>query len=191
MRAGSVFPPVLVGLFEKKHYVVDGWHRIEAAKLLKEEYVQTMVKRFRNFKDMFAEAVKLNSTHGRPLSVQEKIRVIDRLEELEFSREEISQIVKVPVDKIDRLKVRAVTRSDGSSIYLKSVVARAIASSGGSAETVNQDSFSVRNVPSLLIQLIELLEANIYPFEDEAVKELSVKLYGLLGEKLQLPSISQ
>lgn len=188
MKAGSVFPPILVGLFEGKHYVVDGWHRIEAMKLLKEEHVQAMVKRFKRFEDMFAEAVKMNSAHGRPLSVQEKVRIINRLEEFEFSKEEISQIIKVPADKIEPLKARIVFKPDGTPIYLKSVVAKAVESSGGSAEDVDQNSFSVRNVPALLLQLLELLETDIYPIEDKSVKELSVKLYGLLGEKLQLTS---
>jgi len=32
MRAGSVFPPIMVGEYQGEKYVVDGWHRVEAKK---------------------------------------------------------------------------------------------------------------------------------------------------------------
>ena len=94
MRAGEVFPPIRVGLFQGKKYVVDGWHRVEAKRLLGEEYVEAVVKRYNDFKSMFVDAVKYNISHGRALSVQEKARIIHKLEEFQFTPAEISQIVK-------------------------------------------------------------------------------------------------
>lgn len=179
MKGGSEFPPVAVGSFEGKLYVVDGWHRIEAKKLLKEEYIQAIVKQYESLKDMFIDAVKLNATHGRPLSVQEKVRIVVELEKYGLERDEIGGIVKVPVDKLERFFERAVIRSDGSTEYLKSVTVRS------DLEYANQDSFSVRNADALLIQLAELLRNKDFNFTDKE-QELATEVYNLLAGKLQV-----
>lgn len=181
MKAGSEFPSILVGSLDRKHYVIDGWHRIEALKMLKENYVHAIIKPFESKKEMFAEAVRVNSKHGRPLSVQEKVRIIHKLGELKFSLKEISKIVKVPVDKIELFKVRTVIGPNGKPVYQKSVTTKA-----GITEPINQSSFNVRSVRHLLVQLVELLETGSFEFDDDEVKGLAGRAYNLLGEKLEL-----
>jgi len=51
---------------------------------------------------------------------------------------------------------------------------------------VDMDKFNVRSVNQLLLQIVELLESNVFPLDDDETKELTVKLYSLLQEKLQL-----
>lgn len=186
MKSGSVFPPVTVGILNGKKYVVDGWHRIEALKLLGEEYVNAVVKHYESEAELFADAVKLNVTHGRQLSVQEKARIIDRLKEYNFSLEQISEIVRIPVDKIERFTVKVVTLPNGSKMYLKSVVEKAVKDKPELAVGIRQDMFNVRNVQMLLVQLKDLLESDAFPLHDEKVKALAIEVYSLLGEVLQL-----
>ena len=185
MKANSIFPPIVVGIFEGKKYVVDGVHRIEAKKLLKEEYIDAIVKKYENEKEMFVDAVRLNSTHGRQLSVQEKVRIIDKLKNMQFELQEISELVKVPIDKISLLQQRIIIGPKGESIYLKSVLSNA----GVGTETlqkVDQTSFSVANVTALLSQLIELLESGFYSIEEASIKEMTIHLFQLLQKKLGL-----
>ena len=185
MKAGSRFPPVVVGRFKGKLYLLDGWHRVEALKLLGEEYVDADIRDYKSYRLMFADAVRLNATHGRPLSVQEKARIIDKLEELKFTPKEISEIIKVPVDKIARFKFKVVTAPNGRKIYLKSVVEKTVKDENAIAK-INQDKFNVRNVQQLLEQLIVLLKAEPAIFEDEKVLELALQLYEVLAERLKL-----
>ncbi len=181
MRAGSVFPPILLGKFRRKLFLVDGWHRLQAMKMLHEEYIQATVKKYESKQKMFLDAVKLNIAHGRPISQQEKTRIIDKLLQYGMQLKEISPVVHVPLDKITLYTSRIITRSDGSKVYLKSVLAR--------METpptnVDQDSFNVRSLPHLLSQLLEVLRSD-FRLEDEAVKCLLIEIYELLGEKLEL-----
>jgi len=120
MEAGSKFPPILAGKIanEEGYYIIDGVHRVEAYKQLKEEYIEAIVKEYNSFEEAFVEAVKLNISHGRPLSVQERVRIIDKLEEMNFSKEEISEIVKVPISEIEGLKSRCI-EVEGMKEYLK------------------------------------------------------------------------
>ena len=185
MKANSIFPPITVGIYKGKKYVVDGVHRIEAKKLLKENYIDAIVKPYESEKEMFVDAVKLNSTHGRPLSVQEKVRIIDKLEKMQFSLQDISEIVKVPIDKISHFQERIILNIKGEPVYLKSVLSNTDASTE-TLLTVNQTSFNVANVTVLLTQMIELLESGAYSIEEAPIKELTVRLYQLLQEKLKL-----
>ncbi|MCJ7631088.1 ParB/RepB/Spo0J family partition protein, partial [Candidatus Bathyarchaeota archaeon] len=185
MKANSIFPPITVGIYKGKKYVVDGVHRIEAKKMLKEEYIDAIVKTYESEREMFVDAVKLNSAHGRQLSVQEKVRIIDKLKKMRFKLQEISELIKVPIDKIGLLQQRIIMGPKGEHIYLKSVIANTNAGDG-TLQTVDQTSFNVASVTALLTQMIELLESGAYSIEQPQVKEMTVRVYHLLQEKLGL-----
>ena len=185
MKSGSVFPEVIVGRLKGKFILVDGWHRIEALKLLGEEYVRAIVKDYDSEAELFADAVRFNVTHGRQLSVQEKARIIDKLESYNFTLEEISEIVRVPVDKIKRFKFKVVTAPNGSKIYLKSMTEKALTDKD-LAVKVNQELLSVRDLESLLKQLIEVLKCGVIRFDKGNLRGLAVEAYSLLGEALKL-----
>lgn len=186
MRSGALFPPITVGTLHDKKYVVDGWHRVEALKLIGEEYVQAVVKNYKNERELFADAVKLNANHGRQLSVQEKARIIDRLLDYNFSLQEISEIVHVPVDHIQRFTLKVVNLPNGSKLYMKSIVENAVKDDLTLAQKIKQDIFNVRNVLLLLAQLKELLESGAFPLDNDNIKALAVEVYTLLGEILQV-----
>lgn len=185
MKAGSVFPPIIVGLFQGKLYVVDGWHRIRAKELLKEDHIQGTVKDYENYNDMFLDAIKLNISHGQPFSPQDKVRVIYKLENMNFELDAISKIVLIPMGKMEIFRSRTVIGPDGKPIFMKSIVAKAGADLKAIAE-VNMESLSVRNISGLIEQLIELIRSGVFTLEDENVKKLAIELYGLLQEKLEL-----
>jgi hypothetical protein len=182
MRSGKDFPPIIVGVLKGKKYVVDGWHRVEARKLLKEEYIQAMVRKYDTEKLLFEDAVRYNNAHGKQLSMQEKTRIIDKMKAMHFKMKEISELVMIPMDKLKIFENRVLTLPNGSKVYLKSLTAN----SDGDMEGINQDSFSVRHVGELLTQLVELFEHNAVSIEDVKVKDLAVHLYELLGKVLQL-----
>jgi len=186
MKTGADFPPIVIGMYRGKRYVIDGWHRVEALKLLDESYVKAVVKPFGTWTDMFVEAVKLNITHGRAISPWEKARIIHKLKGLKFTLEQITEIVRVPVDKIERFAAKVVIGPDGKPLYLKSPVAKASAITGVDPSKVDQSCLNVRSVQHLLTQLITLLEADLCPLEAGDVKERAVRLYSLLKEKLKL-----
>src|SRR6266567_1079227 len=72
----SELPPILVQ--ECNSRVVDGMHRLEAAKLLDEKYIRA---RFVNCTDQeaFILAVKSNTLHGLPLSRADRISGAERI----------------------------------------------------------------------------------------------------------------
>ena len=190
MKAGVIFPPIKVGLYTGKKFVVDGMHRIDAKKLLKEEYIEAEIKKYDNKNDMFVDAVKYNSPHGRQLSVQETARIIYKLEkEMKFELEQIKEIIGMPIKAIKRMKLKTIIGPNGKPVYLKSVPEKAAKMAGVPLEELallDQSSFNVSNLIQLLNQMIALLEGGIYPVKDEDVVSLTTRLYRLLQEKLNL-----
>lgn len=185
MKAGAIFPPISIGNFEQRLFVIDGLHRVEAKKLLKEEYVEGVVRDFKSKNDMFIEAVKLNVTHGKPLSVQEKVRIIDKLKNMEFTLEQISKVMLVPIDTVKRFEIRTIIGPNGQPIYLKAPVAKANVDETKKAN-VSQAIIQSRNYQILVQELLELLEKDIIPSEDKTTWEMLIHLYALLGQKLKL-----
>lgn len=190
MKAGEIFPPIEVGRYNGKQYVIDGMHRIDAKKLLKEEYIEARIKKYDNKDDMFVDAVKCNSKHGRQLSVQETARIIYKLEkEMEFKLEQIKNIIGMPVKSIERMKVKTILGPNGKPVYIKGISEKAANLAGIPLEelaSLDQSSFNVSTIIQLLTQMIALLEGGIYPVKDEEVMSLSTRLYMLLQEKLNL-----
>jgi len=187
IRAGRTLPPITVGLFKGKMYVVDGWHRVEAMKMLHEGDIQAIVNKYESRRDIFVDSVKTNVTHGRQLSVQEKVRIVDVLKGYSFTLEQVSDLVAVPLDKMQMFEARIVTMPNGSKMYLKSVVNKAAGEDGDSTllKGLDQDGFNVRDANSLVSQLITLAETKTLPLDDEKLKEKLVHLLSLLQDMLQ------
>jgi len=190
MKAGEIFPPIDVGRYDGKLYVIDGIHRIDAKKLLKEKYIDANIKKYENKDEMFVDAVKCNSKHGRQLSVQETARIIYKLgEEMKFELEQIKDIIGMPVVSIERMKLKTIIGPNGKPVYVKGVAEKAAKMSGISLEelaSLDQSSFSVSTIIQLLNQMIALLEGGIYPLKNDEVLTLTTRLYMLMQERLRL-----
>lgn len=120
MRAGSVFPPINVGKLNEELYVIDGWHRVEAKKILGEEYIEAIIKDYKDKKEMFEDAIRFNTTHRRSSSFEKKVRLIKKFESegLKFEIEKISEITRIPMDKVERFKIRTVIGPNGKPIKI-------------------------------------------------------------------------
>lgn len=79
MKGGAHFPPIVVAVVDKKLTVIDGWHRLEAAKKLKLSSIQVKDLGPLTRTKAFAEAVRLNSLNGKPLDYAERLAAFNRL----------------------------------------------------------------------------------------------------------------
>lgn len=102
LEAGAVFPTVKVGLFKGKKTIVDGLHRVRAHTQLKRDYVDCSTLPFESEAELFAEAVRLNSSHGKRFSDIELKENIKRLKQYKFNVRDIVALVHVPASEIYR-----------------------------------------------------------------------------------------
>jgi len=102
LEAGSVFPCVKIGLLAKEKIIVDGVHRIRSREQLKIDYVDCQSLKFESEATLFAEAVRLNSGHGKGFSDVELKANIKRLQKYKFDVQDIQSLVHVPIAEICR-----------------------------------------------------------------------------------------
>lgn len=174
MKAGAKFPPIIVALYKGNYYLVDGRHRLEAYRLNKEEYVQAEVMRNKTEHQIYLEAVKRNISHGRPFSVQEKVGIIKRLQDIDYDLDKISKIVNIPVKRIKQFIVTKVTSTlSGEPVILKAPLEHFAGIQVSDDFEQRQDKFSAHSQIDLLDQTINLLENELIDLtDDEVVKKL-------------------
>lgn len=100
MESGADFPPVVVAEKNKKYYLVDGKHRLDAYDLNKKEVVDVEVLMGLNEREIFIESVKRNIGHGRPFSEEDINEIKITLEDFNLGIEQVSEIVRIPVTKL-------------------------------------------------------------------------------------------
>ena len=181
MKAGAEFPPIDVAHYRGKYYLIDGRHRIEANRQLKEDHIKCVVHFGLSQKQIFVLAVEMNNTHGRPLSVQDKVFVIDKLERFNINTKEISSIIGVPMDKIEKFKISKITNTvSGETIYLKANTKNYANIEVPDDFDTFQQRFSTRGQIHLFSQVIELVENGLIDFKDEKTLNLFLRLQGLV-----------
>ena len=116
LEAGVKFPPIIVDA--KSLRVVDGFHRVEAYKRLKRETIEAELREYPSEAELFAEAARLNASHGRPLSPYDRKRIVLRLKELGFERERIAEIIQARVETVDQI-LRDTALYKGNAVPVK------------------------------------------------------------------------
>lgn len=109
LRAGSVFPPVKVGLLAGKKIIVDGVHRVRSRQELSIDTVDCVILPFESEAELFAEAVRLNSEHGHAFSFDEVKDNIRRLKQYKFDVKDIVALTHVPASEIYRESAAPIT----------------------------------------------------------------------------------
>lgn len=117
LAIGTKFPPIVIE--SVTHRLVDGRHRMLAYEAAEIDQVEAVERVYSSEADLFADAVRLNAEHGEPLDYYAIKTAVARLQEFGYSREQIGEVVRLPIARIDSIvKGFAVTES-GDALALK------------------------------------------------------------------------
>jgi hypothetical protein len=178
LRAGAQLPPVIAEA--KSNRIVDGWHRVRAYRkfLGPEASIDVEVRTYKNEADLLADAIRLNSAHGRPFDRVDQVRIVHLAEETGLPTEVVSRLLQVTTDRVLKLRVRVAHAKDGPrKIPLK----RSVAHLAGETFTPAQETAhaSAPGTSYLLVarQLTDGLRFGFVRREDErmadALRELA------------------
>src|SRR5262245_56621185 len=165
-RAGAKFPRILI---DHKWRIIDGWHRKTVFELEGAKTIPAIQVRVRNDVHFFELAAEANAKHGTPYSGYDRNRMIARAEELGITKERISEILSVTVEKIEDVeKGWASVSADQRPMPLKASV-RHLAGRKLTAKQFNahehiggmQQTFYVN-------QVLLFLEGNLLDYQNEA-----------------------
>lgn len=191
MKQGAEFPPVTaVSEGNGKYYLLDGWHRYRAWERLESEQVPAVVLDLPRSK-WFAEALKLNITHGKPLTQTEKINAILRLRKDGMEKQSIGDLMQITVDYAEQLLASRVALHDDldrSGITLKPALAEVKDQiekrhfDVDALETI-QRQLSGQKQYRMIGQLVNLLESDLLNDDDPRVAKGLDRLRELLCER--------
>lgn len=104
-RAGAKFPPVVV--CSKSLRVVDGAHRVAALQrsLGSSGEIEVIEKRYANDRDFFLDAIKLNSSHGKNLTREDRQRVSELGQALTIDVQVLGSALQMSFPAVNALSV--------------------------------------------------------------------------------------
>jgi len=172
LKAGSVFPPVKIGLLAGKKIIVDGVHRIRSRQELKLRDVECLTLPFESAATLFAEAIKWNADHGRPFSGDEVRDNINRLKKFKFDVKDIVALTHVPASEIYREMVAPIT-------VLKAPCGKKIYCIPG--QPSGRELVQFKNA---LMLIRDVARAGCIPMDDEFLKQLVKQCRENLGRVL-------
>jgi hypothetical protein len=182
MKSGAKFPPLTIAKCKEdgKIYCVDGFHRTDALKNLKEEYAECENLGELTKHEIYIESIKRNITHGRQFSSQERTRIILTLEKWNLSQEAISEIVRIPTTELKSFVAKRITRitETEEEIALKSPLRHLAGLEVSNLD--EQQPFANRNQIQMLEGLIALVKNNWINLDSAIIKEKLLILLQLL-----------
>lgn len=192
MLSGAKFPKIVLAVNKGKYYIVDGKHRIEANRMLKNEEVEAIVFYGWSRDRIYKESVRYNASHGRSLTPYEKRKIAVKLLEMNCKTAEVSKLISVPHEKLDSFisqrmvntfTGKVVTPEDASSQSRE--IAHAILKGSMkqyAGQTLTKEKFDevVEDQKSLTIfsqrhearQMLYILEKGLLDTEDEELMQI-------------------
>lgn len=193
MDGGAEFPPILVGTIngDKSHYLVDGKHRMAANERRGEAYISADIRHFENAKDAFMEAVRLNTTHGAPLSWDDRAEAMKKLMAWGIKKERILQIVRIPTSEMFRVKAAMSSRVKTTGHRGKSRRGPSIAPSSPSLPSPSSVTYPDSPIIhddqiglNALEHFNDILVTGRLDVSKPKIADLSRRVWELLGKKL-------
>lgn len=191
MKTGANFPPIEVAWIVDRYYVVDGWHRLEAHKNLKQAIITVNLNdSIITFEQLYIRSLETNLHHGKRMTVGEKYKAIAILKEWNYSLQEISRQIQMPVERVEKyLPERMTNTVTGEVIPLRTPFRKYADTTLGvsTAERIKKEQNQIisRDVEHALNQLIALLQDKKVSFQGKDIKQLMVTAIRLLEERLK------
>ena len=191
MKSGNIFPPIRLGLYKEKYYVIDGKHRIEANKVLGRKQIQAYVKKYNSKKEMIIDAWNLNKTHGKQLTWFDRTQAYIRFTKLGVS--EKTQRLLLGVPDLNIFKEYIIQGKDGKPKIVgrktRFSLKRNVIAEEDVAQQYNEheeNMFGSGSVNNAMDEMLYVLHRQLIPFHVPEAKGKATEIYTLLKEQLEL-----
>lgn len=186
IAAGAELPPIVACAKTKR--IVDGLHRERSYRRLYGDNceVQVILKTYRDDGELFLDAMRYNSAHGRNMTSYDRTHAMMLAERLEIDPEAVASALNMSIDRVTSWKVTRAVKIEGTRRMqpLKQPIRHMIGKvlTKEQAEIVpklggNQQLFYVRQLQMLIEQ--EMLDTE----NDQLLAELHA-LAGLIQKRV-------
>jgi hypothetical protein len=171
LSTNTVLPPITVEA--KTFRLVDGRHRYEAYKRKGLKTIEVTTKVYNNEADLFADAVRCNIGHGQPLDSYTVRAAIIRLTEYGYSKEAISDVVRMPLEQIEKIeRGYANEQATGKPMALKGGLSHLKGTSLSPRQIEINRHYGGGKATFYIRQLCELLENDMEPQTNSFANEM-------------------
>lgn len=165
-ETGAKFPPLIVEA--KTNRLVDGRHRYEVYKRAGLKTCEVTQKVYASEADLYADAVRLNIAHGHSLDQFDVRNSIIRLEQYGYKIEQISEIVRLPVDNIERIHRGFAASEDGAPLALKGGLGHMRGQTLTARQQEVNRNYAGGKATFYARQIRELLDSDMWPTQSES-----------------------
>lgn len=187
LKSGAEFPPIVVGEFEDKYYLIDGWHRINAYKTNKQTAIEADIIKVDSLNDIYIQAIKRNVVHGRTLSQYERAKAIVRLKEMHLDLEQIEKIICIPAQKLELFVSKRMTLETErtKSLVLKGALRHYSGEELNELErqTIEESQIPIqsRNQLQILNEFITMIQNNLFDLSNPKIEKKLKQASNLLS----------
>lgn len=182
-KAGVSFPPIVVDAKSKR--VTDGFHRVTFYRVINGPNckIDCIERHYVNNNDMRIDSMRMNASHGRNLTKQDRTRCFIMGTEHQIPLESLAQSLGMTVDELKSLGEKRIALCDGVQVPIKQTV-KHLAGKEITAKQMEVNSKLHGMRPAFYArQLIMLADSDMLDMDDadlvETLKTLSKILGGL------------
>jgi hypothetical protein len=181
MEAGVTLPPIVVD--KKSKRIVDGFHRFRAylRQFDENHEIECIEKEYKNDKDLFLDSMRFNASHGRALTVHDKVHCLLLAEKLRIAKDDVAESLNLTSERVGELMAQRVGRLGAQPIALK----QSIRHMGGKKLSKDQveanEKLSGMNALFHVHQIMILIENELLDTTNEDLMEGLRRLHEMLG----------
>jgi hypothetical protein len=170
LKAGAELPPLLIDKTSNK--IIDGFHRRRAhIKVYGPDCkVPCVLKTYPSESAMFAEAARLNGTHGRALTECDRVRVVVLGNKFGMDESQLCTVLNCLPEDLERLRTR-VAKDNGSEVPLKQTIKHMSGKTLSKKQVDANKRLSGMNQLFYVNQLITLIENDLLEKDNEKLME--------------------
>lgn len=185
LKAEVHMPPIIIDKGTDK--VVDGWHRIEAFRKLwgDKATIEAELREYPNEAAMFEEAIRLNASHGRPLSKMDEAHCLAKAQEFKLEQAVVASLLNITVQRAEDLVSKRLASSDEGSIVLKGSTAFLSGQKLSEAQANYNRKAGGQPQTFYINQVIAMIEGDAVDWGNTRVTSGMKKLLELLEESLK------
>jgi len=189
LLVGNMPPPIIVERKTKR--VVDGFHRTEAYRKVfgLDGKIPAIVKEWPDEASMMLEAVASNSTHGRALTPQDRVRCIALLEQRGLQPDQMATALCMTPQKITEMKATRIAQYNMEPVVLKRSAAHLAGQELSSDEMEYNTKAGGLNQTFYVNQVIAMLDKDTVNWENNVLVGALRKLHEVLEQNWWGPTL--
>lgn len=173
IEAGAQIPPVIADLKSKR--IVDGFHRSRAWRRIygDEVEIDVLLKSYKNERELFLEAIRLNANHGRNMTSFDRTHAMEKALRFEIDPALVAAALNMKLERVTEFKSERCAKLENSRrcVPLKQSIRHMRGSTMTKEQADTVSKLGGNNQSFYVNQLILLIDNGLLDLKNERLLE--------------------